>query len=417
MTEPGTGSPLSLDTSAVRKSYLILVTLLSVPVLWMNIAVHTAPAIGSAAERENLLDQLRYAQHRIHNGLGDEMQRLFPEGNDFTHALYGLAWCGYARSGDAKDPERKRAMREALWALAQMDRPDVQARFSANASPRYGAFHAGWRNMLLGRIVEAQGTEHNPLLLGQFIRNSADIARAFADSQSPYLESYPGKAWPADAVVAMASLCLHDRLIGPKHRELIARWVVQVRSRLDERVLIPHEWDVDHDRVAQGARGSSQALMNAFLPGIDTVLATHQYMWYRKWFLVQPMGMPVLREHPHGIRTGGDIDSGPLIFGVGGAATLVNAAAARANDEAIQAHVADGVTEGLAFASEGNERRYFFGAMPIADLFIAWGRSIPTEHAQHPGIAFKQFHTWSLALLMLAWSPGILSAWWRRKAA
>ena len=401
----------------MRKVYIVLIVLLSAIGLWMNIAVHTAPPIGSAGERERLLHQLNYAQHRAHNGLGDEMQRLFPEGSDFTHALYGLAWCGFARSGDADDPERKRALREAIWALAQMDRADVRARFSPEAAPCYGAFHAGWRNMLLGRILEVQGPDHDQVLLEQFVRNSAEIARAFAGSPSPYLESYPGKAWPADAVVAIASLSLHDRLMRPEYRDLIARWAKQVRARLDQRVLIPHEWDVVHDRVASGARGSSQALMNAFLPGIDTVLAKHQYMWYRKWFLVQPMGLPVLREHPHGVRKPGDIDSGPLIFGVGGAATLVNAAATRANDQPIQAHVSDAVSEALAFGIGGHERRYFFGAMPIADLFIAWARSTPPAHPQHPGIAFKEFHAWSLALLVLMWSPILLPALRKRKAA
>src|SRR5436190_23516776 len=109
----------------MRTLYNIVATLVSLIALWMNVAVHTAPPVGSAAERERLHDQLRYLKQRAHNGLGDEMQRLFPEGCDFTHALYGLAWCGLALSGDARDPLREEAVREAIWALAQFDRADV----------------------------------------------------------------------------------------------------------------------------------------------------------------------------------------------------------------------------------------------------------------------------------------------------
>ncbi|MEO8589930.1 MAG: hypothetical protein ABI432_11205 [Flavobacteriales bacterium] len=398
----------------MRRLHHIVATLLSIVLLWMNGAVHTAPPVGSPAERERLHDQLRYLQQRAHTGLGDEMQRLFPEGCDFTHALYGLAWCGLARSSAADDPVRQEALREALWALAQFDRADVQARFSNEAKPMFGVFHAGWRNMLLGRIIEAQGPERDPILLGEFQRRSAEIAEAFANSPSPYLESYPGQAWPADAVVAMASLGSFDRLVGPVHRPVMARWLAQVYKRVDRRSLIPHAWDPLNDRVAQDAQGSSQALMNAFLPMIDSTLAAHQYMWYRMWFLVEPMGLPVLREYPHGTRGPGDVDSGPVIFGVGGAATLVNIAATRANEQPIQAHVADAVTEALCFGAGGDHRRYLIGAMPIADLFIAWGRSVPPAHPAHPGTGFKQFHVWSMALLLVVWSPVAWRRWKRR---
>ncbi|HMC96269.1 MAG TPA: hypothetical protein VKG92_01320, partial [Flavobacteriales bacterium] len=291
-------------------------------------------------------------------------------------------------------------MREAIWALAQFDRADVRARFSTEAAPRYGVFHAGWRNLLLGRIIEVQGAAANPVLVDQFHRNSAAIADAFAGSASPYLASYPGKAWPADAVVAMASLGFHDRLFGPGHRDVIMRWVAQVRDRLDDHGLIPHAWEPEQDRVRQDARGSSMALMNAFLPMIDTALAADQYMWYRKWFLVEPLGVPVLREYPHDAGGAADADSGPVILGVGGAATLVNAAAARANDQTIQAHVADAVAEALCFGTGGDQRRYLFGTMPIADLFIAWGRSVPPARPEHPSTAFKEFHIWSLGLFL-----------------
>ena len=398
----------------MRLLHLLIASLLSSVLLWINIAVHTAPPVGSHQEFEELQQQLAYLEPRLHQGLGTGMQKLFPEGGVFTHALYGLAWCGLADRLSPLDTLRRHAYREARWAYAQVDTRWERARFPEMASPQYGAFYAGWRNYLLARMVAVGAAANDTTLLHAFDRQSDSIAMAFARSSSPYLESYTGMAWPADATVAMASLCMHERLRGAQHATVIARWVAQVRARLDERGMIPHTWDPWGDRMGEQARGCSQSLMNTMLPAIDKALAGEQYQLYRDHFLTEPLGLPAMREHPQGVTGGGDVDSGPVIFGVGSAATLVSAGACRANGEAMHAHVIDATTEALGFATGGDRKRYLFGALPIADLFIAWGRTTPCAGVQHPAAAFKAFHGWSLLILLVLWSP-IIVRWWRRK--
>ncbi|MBK9194192.1 MAG: hypothetical protein IPO17_04215 [Flavobacteriales bacterium] len=172
------------------------------------------------------------------------------------------------------------------------------------------------------------------LLLHAFDRQSDSLALAFTRSDSPFLESYTGAAWPADATVAMASLVMHGQLRGRDHSAATARWVAQVRERLDERGLIPHAWQPWEDRIGQSARGSSQALMNTLLPLIDTAFAAEQFGRFRELYFTERFGVPAVREHPIGDGSPGDVDSGPLILGFGPAATIVGSGACRMNGDA-----------------------------------------------------------------------------------
>lgn len=394
----------------MRRALLLVTLLLTVLLAWMNVAVHTAPAPGSSEERERSMEHLAFLEGKVHDGLDDDMQRLFPEGSVFTDALYGLAWCGIARKG-TPGKLRSKALQEAGWAYAQLDRADVKARFPALAEPRYGMFYAGWKCLLLGERMSLEGAHADPASREEWDQRAQEIATAFGASQSPFLESYAGMAWPADAVVAMAALALHERSSGPtEHGRIIARWVAQVRSRLDERGMIPHAWDPWADRSAGSARGSSQALMNCFLPMIDRELAFEQFALFREHFLATRLGLTIVREHPHGDHGRGDVDSGPVILGGGSAASLVGAGACRANGDLSVAVGLDATREGLGLVIGGDRKRYLFGLLPMADLFIVWSRTLAPEDAPEalPPPSLLGFHGWSLSILAILWSPWIV---------
>jgi hypothetical protein len=398
----------------MRAAYLVLVLFLSVFILWMNIGVHRSPAIGTQEEVNAMHAQLRYLRLRMHAGLGVEMQRLFPEGSAFAHALYGLACCGLAEAERGDAAVHDMALREAKWAYVRLQDAEIRERFPASAELPHGVFFAGWSNVLLARIIEVEGPGPERPITVLFDRRSAELAGAFANSPSPFLESYPGQAWPADATVAMASLSLHAELRGPAHAPVIARWLEQAAQRTDTNGFIPHAWDPITDREWQSARGSSQSLINSFLPTIDSAFAAGQFALYRRHFFMERCGLPVVREHPHGVHGRGDVDSGPVILGVGSSATIVAAGACRANGDLFRAREFGCTTDALGFPKGGDRRHYIFGALPIADLFIAWGRSTPIRSADPPAPPkFLRFHVWSTAILLLLWSP-FLVRWWKR---
>jgi hypothetical protein len=187
---------------------------------------------------------------------------------------------------------------------------------------------------------------------------------------------------------------------------VIARWLAKVKAHTDVDGCIPHAWDPITDMAVESARGSSQGLMNCFLPVIDSLLARDQYERYCDRFLDVSFGVPIVREYPKGQNGSGDVDSGPVIFGAGSSATIVGAGACRANRDWSHAQAVDASIEGFGLPI-GNEReRYLFGQLPIADLFIAWTRSMDSAGATQPAtVHFTAFHAWSVLLAVLLWLP------------
>lgn len=394
----------------------VLVILFSAFLLCANWGVHRSPPGGSSEAREDALAQLVYLEDQVHAGLGERLQAWFPEGNAFTHVLYGLAWCGYGHI--ASDPvDTQHAIAEAEWAYRQLDSPGLKGLFPTVMEPKYGAFYSGWRNYLLGRIIELSGPMVSPRLVDEFDAQSAELRRAYSGSDSPFLPSYDGMAWPGDNVVAIASLAMHQRLRMDSDDVVIDRWLRQATERLDEDGSLPHAWDPINDRMVQAARGSSQSLMNCFLPVIDSAFATDQFVRYRERFLDSRLGVPMVREFAKGSVGTGDVDSGPIIFGAGSSATVVGPGAFRLNGDPVHADELDASIEGFGMPVGGASKLYVFGLMPIADLFIVWtrtmGERVMTE-PQRP--SFMAFHLWSLLVAALLWLPMVFAGWKKRRA-
>ncbi|SDQ43462.1 hypothetical protein [Thermostaphylospora chromogena] len=91
--------------------------------------------------------------------------------------------------------------------------------FDPGLTPSHGVFYRGWTNWLRGGVLSLQPAgSRDPAEERRFAADSAELASAFDASASPYLEAYPGQAWPVDSAVAVASLRLHDTLLRPGTR-------------------------------------------------------------------------------------------------------------------------------------------------------------------------------------------------------
>ncbi|MBC7304766.1 MAG: hypothetical protein H5T78_27950 [Nocardia sp.] len=314
--------------------------------------------------------QLAFVRESLDGGSDSAAQELFPEGYVFSNVLYGLAWTQAAHT-DAR--LRDDALREARWALARAESDEGRAIFSPGLQPAYGVFWAGWTNWLRGAILSVDDTVTAEVQ--RFSTRTAEIARAFSATETPFLQAYPGQAWPVDSTVAIASLRLHDKLFTSTYAPVVDRWLEQARSRVDPATgLLPHQVSPVDGSPATGARATSQTVIHRFLPEIDPGFANSQYSLYRDEFLAYPAGFgPALREYPRGVDGGGDVDSGPLIAGISLSATVVAQGAARVNgDSDLAAAIgAEGELLGLPIGLPGS-KRYAFGSMPIGDAFVVW---------------------------------------------
>ncbi|RTQ50222.1 hypothetical protein EJV47_11360 [Hymenobacter gummosus] len=282
------------------------------------------PATAELAGRPldaDVLAQLRHLQPKLHQGAATDMQGLYPEGFVFLNALYGLAWSEVAAAVPATDALHRQALAESRWAGAQVASGQGRAIFDADLPLPYGAFYNGWLAYPLGRQLLAETpAERRPADEARFRQTCARIADALPDTASPFPESYFGAAWPADAAVCVAALAVHNRLYPPRYQPVIRGWLRRVQTRLDTLGLIPHEVEPRTGRVRQGARGASQSLMLALLHDIDPAFGRQQYGLYRRYFVASRLGLPGIREYPQGQFGLGDVDSGPVLWGIGGAA-------------------------------------------------------------------------------------------------
>lgn len=119
-----------------------------------------------------------------------------------------------------------------------------------------------------------------------FKRNCLAIATAITHHNTPWLDSYDGMAWPRDNIICLAALSLHDRLFKPNFTFAKATWLQRIKNATDPKTgLIPHYADASSGTLREGARGSSQVLMLAFLPDIDPAFSKEQYHLFRTYFL------------------------------------------------------------------------------------------------------------------------------------
>ncbi|MFE7719948.1 hypothetical protein ACFU44_13005 [Nocardia rhizosphaerihabitans] len=357
--------------------------------------------------------QLAFVRDALDDGADVAAQGQFPEGHFFLNALYGISWVQAAHT----DPSlRDEALRESRWALDRLVSEEGRAVFSPTLQPAYGVFWAGWTNWLRGAILSLDASDSAEV--ERFSAHSAEIAQAFAASETPFLQAYRGQAWPVDSTVAVASLRLHDQLFDNKFGAVTARWLGAVQARLDPATgLMPHEVSPDGSPL-DGARATSQSVIHRFLPEIDPAFARSQYALYRELYLTYPGGFgPALREYPKGIDGVGDVDSGPLVAGISLSATVVGLGAARVNgDSELAAAIgAEGELLGLPVGLPGS-KRYAFGLVPIGDAFVVWSSTARLLTGEPPvdevGLRWWWRAPWSIVLVLIAVAP-----WTRRLVA
>ena len=309
------------------------------------------------------------------------MQKIYPEGYFFSNVLYGLALSEEAlNQNDSFKLEVEYELGSVFASLYSKEGTQI---FPADLEPKYGIFYAGWTNYLLAKKLHAiPNYNRDSSDIQLFEQNCDEIYQAFHQKDMPYLESYKGLSWPADNIVAVASLALHDKILKPKYQDFIKAWIEKIQHYLDKDGLIPHKVDYKTGVTLEAAKGSSQSLLLCFLHDIDTTFARQQFTIYKKLFVDYRFGLPGIREHKKGVSADGDIDSGPVILDIGGSASVVGLKTMSIyNETELMVGLRNSIEAfGMAYTTKNSpnsfhnydSKKYLFGQIPIADCFIAW---------------------------------------------
>ena len=265
-----------------------------------------------------VVKQLAFLRAEIEGGADHAAQKQFPEGYFFLNALYGLTW---VQVGLADPGPVRRCGAEARWALDRLQSADGTAPFDASLRPRYGVFHAGWTNWLRGGLIALKHSDAAEI--DEFTSKSVEIATAFRTARTPYLESYPGQAWPVDSVVAIASLRLYDELVAPRFGQIAPELGGGGEDQTGS-----------GDRVDAAPGGAGEDRCAGVVAGHDPAIPGGHRSGLRAGAVRDLQGSVRAPGSASGsirkVSAGqGDVDSGPLILGISLSATVVTMGAAR----------------------------------------------------------------------------------------
>lgn len=387
-------------------------------IIYLNAALSYEPrfetSAGNVVINDDLLCQLRFLKDATHGGAANEMQQYYPEGYVFMNAIYGLSWCELAAHLPHTSPVYKEAHSEIQWSWEEVTSDQGKRIFDPSLQIPYGVFYTGWNNYLLGKKLSVEPAEKRDTTELKFYHAQCRTIAAVIDS-TPFPESYPFAAWPGDATVAVASLAVHDKLFVPEFQATTRKWIENVKHHLDTSGLIPHSVHSGSGKTKEIAKGSSQSLILNFLPEIDSVFAREQFALFKMKFLDSRFGLPGIREVRNGLSGGEDIDSGPVIFNIGGAASVVGLRTMALYGETTAAVGLRNSIEafGMAMESDG-KKKYLFGKLPMADAFIAWANS--TEPVKSKMLVAEE--SWKgrfrlSALLAILFMAGLMIWMWK----
>ena len=389
--------------------YLLLLGML----IYVNVISFTTLPIGESRQVD-ILRRLVFLEHAIKDGTAlQTMQYIFPEGACFLVTLYGLTWANLARAYPDDEDLFQKAVAEIHHALMIQESPLAVSPFRDTQVLR-GIFWMGQRNLLLGRYLALLPESERPVdMQSEFHRNSKDIMTAFINSPIHHVDTYPQECWPADNIAALASLSIHDALFGTEYSIAYEAWKEWTLQNLDPMTdMAPGEVSVYDGSILQPARGCAASWSLALLAEIDPDFSEAQYALYREQFGIQRMGFLMFREFPEGSGLRGDVDSGPIVWGAGSAATGIGLAAAMANDDLEMAADIHRISMMFGFplvlpGRNGLSKRFLLGQFPIGDAFLAWGLSCGSPESMmlpDSGIAFtlwRHRYFYLLSLLFL----------------
>jgi hypothetical protein len=413
-------------TAKVILSFFLIV--FSIYIVYLNCRLYYQPhfeKVENTTLNKDVLNQLQFLKRKIHAGAADEMQGIYPEGFLFLDALYGLSWCEVANAVDHSSELYKEARTEIQYAFDEVNSAKGKSIFPPALPIPYGVFYTGWNNYLLGKKISVEDPlERDSAEVALYIRQCTSIVEGLRNSETPYPESYVNASWPSDATVAVASLSFEKNIRTPLFGTDMQQWIAKVKLNLDTCGLLPHSTDAVTGKVMNGTRGNSQALILNFLFDIDPVFAREQFNLYKSKFLTTRFGLPGLREYATKAWAEGDVDSGPVIFGIGGAASVVGLRTMIVFGEQETAIGLRNSIEafGMAWTSDG-EKKYLFGQIPMADAFFVWGNSmeitedkmLATTESWRGRFQLYSVLTLAVMLFLLLWMWERLP--WRRKGS
>lgn len=172
-----------------------------------------------------------------------------------------------------------------------------------------------------------------------------ELSRALAEASvaDPFahLPSYRSFSlrWPADQSALLAALHRTDVAHGTSfHVEPTKAYFAFIDEKGLHRSGLPKSEVTGKGPGAKYPRGCAQSFISRYLAEVDAARTLAWWKTYRSgYFVTLPLGIAGFREWPLGVDGQVDSDSGPVVFGIGTAASALAISAAKANGDSVTA--------------------------------------------------------------------------------
>lgn len=196
-------------------------------------------------------------------------------------------------------------------------------------------------------------------------RISALLAAQSLAEPLKHAPSYVGRPfrWPADQSATLASLARFDTAHGAQLAKApVAAWEAVLAKHLDAKTGLP-------ESELTGAalpRGCANSFLVRYTTEFDGELAATWWRAYQTHFLTRLGPTVGFREWPRGVERKADIDSGPIVLGVGAAASALAISAAKSQGDGALAAQLEASQEAAMALVGGKAAR---GVLPEAIAF------------------------------------------------
>lgn len=300
-----------------------------------------------------------------------------------------MAGLGFAQLAGAQTGEGRRTSVTRLeLALDALIEPDVRA-FDTEAHhedalatlPAVGPGHGHVAYLGYAGLPLALAAELSPESAHAPLAHAVAKALAARIDASPYalVETYPGEVYPVDLAMALATIAVDARARKAPPPPALARGLARIRASIDPASGLLHqalalEGAAPRDRP----RASGTALAAFALLHADPELSGVLWRALRDEQMRTLVGFGAMLEYPEQTRGRGDIDSGPVVVGLGVSGTGFALAASRAHGDA-DAFAALLATTHLfgAPVDQRGARTYATGG-PLGDAILLAMLSAPT---------------------------------------
>ena len=317
-----------------------------------------ATPFSGPLRNRSITNQISYLSRILDNGYDDELQSRFPEGKLFSNSILALSTIEYCERNNITDERYSQIVDNCIKRI-QSDR--TTRIFNPDMEPKYGMFYNAWSNYVCKTYKNSQ-IFNSSLIQKRVEEQSNKIADRLVNTLNDslrLLDSYPGANWPADNFIGIISLANDSIKQG---------WMKTMLNSTEHPSGLIHHAGSNPSEI----RGSSTAMITFCLSELD-LEEIHDYnKKFKEIFVDEYLGVQLVKENEGGTNEM-DVDSGPVVFGYGASATIMNIKT-QANLNCANAKFTWAAMNLISFPINVFWQKYYLlKKEPMFDLFMLWG--------------------------------------------